>query len=77
MAKEGKTIWVSGPEYFLLSQGKDLLEVATGLKFTWGAYLTALSFGSLAAQSLSGVLAECPECGHKLQVKMVKPKRED
>lgn len=74
MAEKGTTIWLSGPEYLLLRQGKDLLEAATNAKLSWGAYLCAISFGALASQALTGVLAECPNCGYELKVKMVKPK---
>lgn len=73
MSKNGKTIWVTSTEFTLLCEGKELFQAITGVKLSWGAYLTALSFGALAAKTLSGLLIRCPECGSEVEMMMIKP----
>lgn len=72
----GKTIWVTSTEFTLLCEGKELFSAITGVKISWGAYLTALSFGALAAKTLSGLLIRCPECNSEVEMVMIKPKVE-
>ncbi len=72
----GKTIWVTDSEYALLAEGKELFSGFTGVKISWGAYLSALSIGALAAKAITGVLIRCPNCGGEVEMKMVKPRLE-
>jgi hypothetical protein len=72
----GTTIWVSNPEYALLAEGKELFSRFTGVKISWGAYLSALSIGALAAKAITGVLIRCPSCGGEVEMKLVKPRIE-
>lgn len=60
-------------EYTLIAEGKELFTALTGVKISWGAYLTALSFGALAAKTLSGLLIHCPECGNDVEMVMKLP----
>lgn len=46
----------------------------TGVKISWGAYLTALSMGAITAKALSGLLIRCPGCGREVEMLLVKPK---
>jgi len=71
---KGKTIWVSDAEHTLINESRELFRVFTGVKMSWGAYLTALSLGALAAKSLSGLLMRCPNCGGEVEMVLVKPK---
>jgi hypothetical protein len=73
MAK-GKTIWLTSSEYSLINESKELFYEFTGVKMSWGAFLCALSLGALAAKSLSGFLMHCPNCGHEVEMTLVKPK---
>lgn len=74
MAKKGKTIWVTDTEFALVSESKELFQRFTGVKMSWGAYISALSLGAVAAKSLSGFLIRCPECGHQVEMSLVKPR---
>ena len=69
----GKTIWLSNKEYALISESKELFTAFTGVKVSWGAYLTALSLGALAAKSLEGFLIRCPDCGSQVEMVLEKP----
>jgi len=71
---KGKTIWVSDAEHALINESRELFRVFTGAKMSWGAYLTALSLGALAAKALSGLLMRCPNCGGQVEMVLVKPK---
>jgi hypothetical protein len=72
--KKGRTIWVSDNEYAMISESKELFRMMTGVKISWGAYITALSLGAIAAKSLSGLLIRCPNCRHEVEMVLVKPK---
>jgi hypothetical protein len=72
--KKGKTIWVTETEYAMISESRELFRMFTGVKMSWGAYLTALSLGALAAKSLSGILMRCSQCGSEVEMRLVKPK---
>jgi hypothetical protein len=69
----GKTIWLSDREYSLISESRELFRMFTGVKMSWGAYLTALSLGALAAKSLEGFLIRCPDCGSQVEMILEKP----
>ncbi|KKL54352.1 hypothetical protein LCGC14_2266280 [marine sediment metagenome] len=73
MAK-GKTLWVTEAEYSLINESKELFRAFTGVKMSWGAYLTALSLGALAAKSLEGLLIRCPDCGGQVEMVLTKPR---
>jgi hypothetical protein len=72
--KKGRTIWVSNTEYAMISESKELFRMMTGVKMSWGAYITALSLGAIAAKALSGLLIRCPDCGREVEMVLVKPK---
>jgi len=72
--KKGRTIWVSDAEYAAISESKELFRMMTGVKMSWGAYITALSFGALTAKALTGLLIRCPGCGYEVEMTLVKPK---
>ena len=74
MAKGQKGIFVTETEYALIAESKELFQMMTKVKMSWGAYIAALSFGALAAKVLSGVLIRCPDCGHEVEMPLVKPK---
>lgn len=71
---KGKTIWVTDAEHALINESRELFRVFTGVKMSWGAYLTALSLGALAAKSLSGLLMRCSNCGQEVEMILVKPR---
>lgn len=74
MAKGQKNISVTEAEYALINEGKLLLESFTKTHLSWGAYLSALAFGALAAKALEGFLMRCPSCGWETEMKLIKPK---
>ena len=69
----GKTIWLSEREYALINESKELFRMFTGVKMSWGAYLTALSLGALAAKALEGFLIRCPNCEEEVEMVLEKP----
>lgn len=69
----GKTIWVTEREYALINESKELFRLFTGVKMSWGAYLTALSLGALAAKALEGFLMRCPNCEEEVEMILEKP----
>jgi len=71
---KGKTIWVTEKEYALISESRELFRMFTGVKMSWGAYLTALSLGALAAKSLEGFLVRCSNCGEQVEMILEKPR---
>jgi len=70
---KGKTIWVTEKEFALINESRELFFMFTGVKMSWGAYLTALSLGALAAKSLEGFLIRCPDCGSQVEMILEKP----
>ena len=74
MANKGKTIWVTEGEYKLIDESKQLFQHVTKVKMSWGAFLTALSLGALAAKSLAGLESECPHCGYHVEMILRKPR---
>lgn len=72
----GKTIWVTEHEHALISESKELFQQFTGTKVSWGAYLTALSLGAIAAKALEGLLIRCPSCGSQVEMLLEKPRLE-
>ena len=74
MKKGGRSIWITDAEYVLMNESRELFRVFTGVKMSWGAYLTALSLGALAAKSLSGLLMRCPNCDGEVSMILVKPR---
>jgi hypothetical protein len=72
--KKGRTIWVSDTEFAMINESKELFKMMTGVKISWGAYLTALSMGAITAKALSGLLIRCPGCGREVEMLLVKPK---
>ena len=71
--KKGKSIWLTEQEYVLINESKELFRMFTGVKMSWGAYLTALSLGALAAKSLEGFLIRCPSCQAQVEMVLEKP----
>lgn len=72
--KKGRSIWVSEREYAMINESKELFYMFTGVKMSWGAYLTALSLGALAAKSLEGFLIRCPNCQEQVEMVLEKPR---
>ena len=73
MAKGQKGIFVTNAEYALINESKELFRLFTGVNMSWGAYLTALSLGALAAKALEGFLIRCPNCEQEVQMILEKP----
>lgn len=71
---KGKTIWVTDAEYALINESRELFRLFTGVKMSWGAYLSALSLGALTAKALSGLLIRCTNCGHEVEMILEKPR---
>lgn len=71
---KGTTIWLTNKEYVLISESKELFSKFTGVKISWGAYLSALSLGALAAKALTGILIRCSNCGAETEMKMINPR---
>lgn len=72
--KYQKTIALTNSEYALLAESRELFRLLTGVKMSWGAYVCALSFGALAAKTMTGLLIRCPECGSEVNMIMTNPK---
>jgi hypothetical protein len=72
--KYQKTIALTEYEYALLNEARELFFMFTGCQMSWGAFVTALSFGALAAKTLDGFLIRCPQCGNEVKMILVKPK---
>lgn len=70
----GKSIWLTEREYALINESKELFRMFTGVKMSWGAYLTALSLGALAAKALEGFLIRCPNCEQEVEMVLEKPR---
>jgi hypothetical protein len=73
MAKGQKGIFVTDAEYLVLQQAKKNFDVLTGAKFSWGAYLVALSIGSLGTYAVKGYSLRCPNCEASMEIRLVKP----
>ena len=73
MAKGQKGIFVTEREYALINESRELFFKFTGCKMSWGAYITALSLGALAAKSLEGFLIRCPNCQEQVEMILEKP----
>jgi hypothetical protein len=76
MAKGQKGIFVTDAEYLVLQQAKKNFDTLTGAKFSWGAYLVALSIGSLGTYAIKGYSLRCPNCEEAMEIKLVKPSLE-
>ena len=76
MAKGQKGIFVTDAEYLVLQQAKKNFDTLTGAKFSWGAYLVALSIGSLGTYAIRGYSLRCPNCEESMEIKLVKPSLE-
>lgn len=72
--KYQKTIALTNTEYALLNESRELFYMFTGCKMSWGAYVTALSLGALAAKALEGFLIRCPQCGAQTEMILEKPR---
>lgn len=57
-----KTIAVTPHEFVILTQAKRNFEVISGVKMSWGAFLTLISLGALAGSSVTGARFRCPNC---------------
>lgn len=74
---KGTTIWLTTKEQALIAESKELFSRFTGIKkISWGAYICALSLGSLTAEALIGVVMKCPDCGREVEIKLVNPRLE-
>ena len=74
--EKGTTIWLTKHEYALLNEGRELFCGFTGLKkISWGAYLSALSIGALAAKAITGLTIRCPNCENEVEMTLVNPRR--
>lgn len=58
----GKTIWVTDSEKAILDQAKANFELISGVKMSWGGFLTLISLGALAGSAVTGVKFRCPNC---------------
>jgi len=58
----GKTIWVTDAEKVILAQAKANFELISGVKMSWGGFLTLVSLGALAGSSVTGAKFRCPNC---------------
>jgi len=76
MAKGQKGIFVTDAEYLVITQAKKNFDALTGAKFSWGAYLVALSIGSLGTYAVRGYSLRCPNCEEAMEIKLVKPSLE-
>jgi hypothetical protein len=68
--KKQKTIALTEAEYAMVDESKELFGLMTGVKMSWGAYITALSLGALAAKSLNGLLIRCTNCGQEVEMEL-------
>jgi hypothetical protein len=73
--KYQKTIALTDPEFAMIEESRDLFTLMTGVKMSWGAYITALSLGALAAKSLNGLLIRCTNCGQEVEMSLHIPRR--
>ena len=76
MAKGQKGIFITDSEFLVLNQAKKNFEVLTGARFSWGAYLVALSIGALGTYAIRGYSLRCPNCEESMEIKLVKPSLE-
>ena len=58
----GKTIWVTDSEKAILDSAKANFELISGVRMSWGAFLTLVSLGALAGSSVTGARFRCPNC---------------
>lgn len=68
-----KSIGITNAEHAVLAQAKKNFEILTGAKPSWGAYLVALSAGALATYAINGFELNCPNCGARMEMKLVMP----
>ena len=73
--KYQKTIALTETEFAMIEESRDLFTLMTGVKMSWGAYITALSLGALAAKSLNGLLIRCTNCGQEVEMSLHIPRR--
>lgn len=57
-----KSIAVTPSEYVILTQAKANFELISGVRMSWGAFLTLISLGALAGSSVTGAKFRCPNC---------------
>lgn len=57
-----RTIAVTTSEYLILTQAKGNFELISGVKMSWGGFLTLISLGALAGSSVTGARFRCPNC---------------
>ena len=72
--KYQKTIALTNAEFALINESRELFTQFTGCKMSWGAYVTALSLGAVAAKSLEGFLMRCSNCGRQVEMILEKPR---
>ena len=65
-----RNISVTTAEYAMLSQAKQGFEGLTRTRLSWGAWLIALSLGSLAARRLAGFKLYCETCGGEVRISL-------
>jgi hypothetical protein len=75
MAKGQKGIYVTEKEYALIAEAKGLFQAFTDTRrMSWGVFLCAVAFGSLAAEALAGFQRRCPNCGDEVEFTLIHPK---
>lgn len=57
-----KTIAVTLAEFGILKEAKANFEIISGVKMSWGAFLTLVSLGALAGSAVTGARFRCPNC---------------
>lgn len=58
----GKTIWVTESEKVILDRAKANFELISGVRMSWGGFLTLVSLGALAGSAVTGARFRCPNC---------------